>query len=341
MEYHTGTLKIIGSDDLINLLKANEAHRVRTNFLLDKYVNRHAEQVSKLYQTISENLGYIPNVKVPYTSPLDSSINKILEQAKVANGHQLALDLAAISDKLLSAQANVTSSAWQMIMKLSATSFGPPPVSDGQISANELFKFDHIKQFLEGIPDVGFSQIMEQAKTIDAEQLFNNLSQAEIEDFQAYSDEVLKQQPKAWINNQEQNTSRSYQILIWLLLFLANYILTQVMDLVVKQHLISLTTSNGDQVSPKAVIIAAKKDFCEEQLSACRFVKATELYVRPSPGKKYPPIAVLKFGQAVIIDDFEVYEKDRDWVYINYYDKEADSYKSGWVYRRDLRRYIK
>lgn len=107
-----------------------------------------------------------------------------------------------------------------------------------------------------------------------------------------------------------------------------------------KSHISLPFLSAPTATNKKMVITKAKTDICEEQLSACRFVTVGKLDIFAAAGKKHQIIDSLNFGQGVIINVSEVNKADRDWVFINYYDNESNSYQRGWVYRRYLKRYI-
>jgi uncharacterized protein YoaH (UPF0181 family) len=215
-----------------------------------------------------------------------------------------------------------------------------------QLSARKvILEFSNpanLQNFFEHLTTDNFSQLMRQAQTVDLSVL-EDVDESDVEEFKVYSRSGLSQDPEQFIAAETAKQSKQWQWFVCLFVKIVEWIFAAYVGLLMQTYQAQLNLpllANDSASTPKQVITAAKKDVCEELLSVCRFVKATELNVRTGAGKKYPVVDTLPFGQGVIIDAFEVNEKDRDWVFINYYDKQSESYQRGWVYRRYLKRYV-
>ncbi|MCU7976919.1 SH3 domain-containing protein [Shewanella sp. SW36] len=203
----------------------------------------------------------------------------------------------------------------------------------------ELSNSVNLQNFVGRLTTDSFSHLMRQAEIVDIT-LLDDFDESDIQAFKDYSQNELSQKPEQFIATQTTEPSKYGQLIISIILELLKVFIYPYLFAILQAQVALPFLSTDKTATEKQVIIAAKRDFCEEQLSVCRFVKSTKLNVRASAGQKYQVIDTLNFGQGVIIDTFEVNEKDRDWVFVSYYDKTSESYKNGWVFRRYLRRYV-
>ena len=215
-----------------------------------------------------------------------------------------------------------------------------------QLSASKMIReisnSTNLQNFFERLTTDNFSQLMRQAQAVDLSVL-EGFNESDVEEFKAYSHRGLSQEPEQFIATETVKHSKQWQWFVCLFVKLVDWIFAAYVGLLFNTYQAQLNLpllANNNANTAKQVITAAKKDICKELLSVCRFVNATELNVRIGAGKKYPIVDSLPFGQGVIIDALEVNEKDRDWVFISYYDKQSESYQRGWVYRRYLKRYV-
>ncbi|MEM6251083.1 SH3 domain-containing protein [Shewanella vaxholmensis] len=203
----------------------------------------------------------------------------------------------------------------------------------------ELSNSVNLHNFLGRLTTDNFSYLMRQVEIADIS-LLDDFDESDIQAFKDYSQNELSQKPEQFIATQTTEPSKYGQLIISIIFELLKVFIYPYLFAILQAQVALPFLSTDKTATEKQVIIAAKRDFCEEQLSVCRFVKSTKLNVRASAGQKYQVIDTLNFGQGVIIDTFEVNEKDRDWVFVSYYDKTSESYKNGWVFRRYLRRYV-
>ncbi|MGE6316474.1 SH3 domain-containing protein, partial [Shewanella baltica] len=203
----------------------------------------------------------------------------------------------------------------------------------------ELSNSVNLQHFVGRLTTDSFSHLMRQAEIVDISVL-DDFDESDIQAFKDYSQNELSQNPEQFIATQTTEPSKYGQLIISIIFELLKVFIYPYLFAILQAQVALPFLSTDKTATEKQVIIAAKRDFCEEQLSVCRFVKSTKLNVRASAGQKYQVIDTLNFGQGVIIDTFEVNEKDRDWVFVSYYDKTSESYKNGWVFRRYLRRYV-
>ncbi|UCX06705.1 SH3 domain-containing protein [Shewanella glacialimarina] len=203
----------------------------------------------------------------------------------------------------------------------------------------ELSNSVNLQNFVGRLTTDSFSHLMRQAKIVDIT-LLDDFDESEIQAFKDYSQNKLSQKPEQFIATQTTEPSKYGQLIISIIFELLKVFIYPYIFAILHAQVALPFLSTDKTATEKQVIIAAKRDFCEEQLSVCRFVKSTKLNVRAAAGQKYQVIDTLNFGQGVIIDAFEVNEKDRDWVFVSYYDQTSESYKNGWVFRRYLRRYV-
>jgi hypothetical protein len=197
-----------------------------------------------------------------------------------------------------------------------------------------------LSAFLSSLNESMVSYLLRQTEERDVIKSLDSLNEKDIQLFKAYSTEALNQEPERLLANESENPSKYGQLIISIISELLRIFFYPYLFLLLQAQVDLPFLDKTTVVTEKQLIITAKRDFCEEQLSICRFVKSKKLNVRASAGKKYQVIDTLHFGQGVIIDAFEVNENDRDWVFINYYDKTSESYKNGWVFRRYLKRYV-
>ncbi|AAN53751.2 Mu phage uncharacterized protein [Shewanella oneidensis MR-1] len=203
----------------------------------------------------------------------------------------------------------------------------------------ELSNSVNLQYFVGRLTTDSFSHLMRQAEIVDISVL-DDFDESDIQAFKEYSQSELSQKPEQFIATQTNQPSKYGQLIISIIFELLKIFIYPYLFAILQAHVTLPFLSTSKTATEKQVIIAAKRDFCEEQLSVCRFVKSPKLNVRAAAGKKYQVIDALNFGQGVIIDASEINEKDRDWVFVHYYDKASESYKNGWVFRRYLRRYV-
>ena len=203
----------------------------------------------------------------------------------------------------------------------------------------ELSNSVNLQNFVGRLTTDSFSHLMRQVEIVDIS-LLDDFDESDIQAFKDYSQSELSKKPDQFIATQAAEPSKYGQLIISIIFELLKVFLYPYLYAILQAQVALPFLTTDKTATEKQVIIAAKRDFCEEQLSACRFVKSTKLNVRAAAGQKYPVIDSLDFGQGVIIDASEINGKDRDWVFVHYYDKASESYKNGWVFRRYLKRYI-
>ncbi|MGI2152251.1 SH3 domain-containing protein [Shewanella oncorhynchi] len=234
---------------------------------------------------------------------------------------------------------------YQLAASKMMSEMSSPKFMDSQLNnpvskmIQELSNSVNLQHFVGRLTTDSFSHLMRQAEIVDISVL-DDFDESDIQAFKDYSQNELSQKPEQFIATQTTQPSKYGQLIISIIFELLKIFMYPYLFAILQAQVALPLLVTDKTATEKQVIIAAKRDFCEEQLTVCRFVKSAKLNVRAAAGQKYQVIDTLNFGQGVIIDAFEVNEKDRDWVFVSYYDKTSESYKNGWVFRRYLRRYV-
>lgn len=90
------------------------------------------------------------------------------------------------------------------------------------------------------------------------------------------------------------------------------------------------------QESAKGIREEALTSYDSEQLSEHRFVLASRLRVRASGSSESEIIDELPLGKVV-----KILEREKSWVFVEYYDDDEGALRQGWVFGRYLAKFIK
>ncbi|MEE1982812.1 hypothetical protein [Shewanella xiamenensis] len=153
----------------------------------------------------------------------------------------------------------------------------------------ELSNSVNLQHFVGRLTTDSFSHLMRQVETVDIS-LLDDFDESDIQAFKDYSQSELSKKPDQFIATQTAEPSKYGQLIISIIFELLKVFLYPYLYAILQAQVALPFLTTDKTATEKQVIIAAKRDFCEEQLSVCRFVKSTKLNVRAAAGQKYQVI---------------------------------------------------
>ncbi|MDT3319256.1 SH3 domain-containing protein [Shewanella sp. SP1S2-4] len=200
------------------------------------------------------------------------------------------------------------------------------------------FLTDNLDLILPKLPALNSEHL---ALLEEAAQNISDISPLSESDLSEFSDTLKAAQAEPstrfWDSLLKDPKSLLVIVLFYMLQVLGNMGQNYVYDLA-KAHNVLPYLNNPTSASQKEVVTNAKKDLCLENLRVCKYVDANMLYVRAEGRRSSFAIDSLQLGQGVFVIERD---ESRSWSFIEYFDSESQQYRTGWVFSRYLKPYIK
>lgn len=311
------------------LAKIDEFNAKLAHFYSSQKRIREIQKAIGLPNAISQLLKDIDNVKKPIkalepTLGLVAGISMKQSQSSTFLARMLAPQKALLDDMArLHPQLN------PLLTQLGSTSSGV---------FFSKFLTDNLELILPKLPALNSEHLALLEKAAQNVSDIPPLTESSLNEFS----ETLKtaqEAPNAGFWNYLLNDSKNYAwvFIFYLLQVLGNFAQSYVYDLA-KAHEVLPYLNNPTSASNKEVVTKAKRDLCLDNLRVCKYVDASMLHVRAEGHRTSFVIDTLQHGQGVFVVERD---ESRSWSFIEYFDSESQQYRTGWVFSRYLKPYIR